>query len=888
MRKLKSIDSIYDEVKDCCFVLTNDAPLATALNKLVDKPLIGPFAMTPRQLAVACAVDVKGSPVWGELKIVTSICKDYQELDLRFVHGEVQKIVEIRQYTKDVSKHLFTDSSKKVYDSWKRLPTVESVMDAFDPSSVFYPNLHGKVAVVGIDMFNDLDKRMMPLDYNYLDVLMFEDEATYIPEIYQIGNDRQLAENAVALIEDKDPNDFAIVMNTSSPIVDSVKTALYRKRIPFINSLKVRDLNQIRDFLQFNQLSLSYDTLRVKHVKEIFSSLNTHIRTDEDEHLLDKVELTGKAAELRDIMKSIRSYTFDEVRKLVCGPKAAVSVKIVIEDLEISDQKVCTRLVERMNYSVDNISDLHHNEQIPESEKMGVLLADSRNSVFIDRPIVIYLGMSDDWDLNLADKKYVDNVEDEMERMAAKLEALVQQGVGRYYLVNTSRGGKPARPSVLFSEFFELDMDKDKEALDFDDLLPPGRTTRKERWCDYEKGSKADLDCRLPNAKPYDAPFSQSGFKAYYECPYSFQFHSTLGSKDADYFEFGNLIHSFAELYFSHPEVVEERFEELVDIASKRFSGISSPALGEIDADRIRCGMTNIRRYIDSLGYAGDRKLGPLPEKFDNFFYEALGIKDTSSLCEKDLRSDKYPIHGKMDLNIGTVVDYKTKKKAMSSSDIRKKLMMDGERNDVDFQALFYLAIANEKWSGREMQFLFAMGNDKDYLTEGFDIARNIRRVLVFDPEADTYDIDGYICEAYRKVAGRSKCGKDPGRMMAVMRSVASGRRSEWHEDESIISAVTEAFQYKPSDRKTVVNAIRQYAETYDSGIFIRDNEVVILKEKMESMLARIGELHAKLEKESVSELPTDHDKDCAECDFFKVCTKDRVIIDIEDGDYDE
>lgn len=882
MRRLKSIDDIYNEVRECCFVLTNDAPLATALNKLVDKPLIGPFAMTPRQLAVAYSVDVKGSPIWGELKVVTSICKDYPELDFRFVHGEVQRIKEIRHYTKDVGKHLLTPSSKKVYDSWKRLPTLESVMDIFDPSTTFYPHLQGTIAVVGVDMFDDLDKCMIPPDFNYLDVDIFKKEECCIPEIYQIGNDRQLAENAVALIEGRDPNDFAIVMNTSSPIVDSVKTALYRRRLPFINSLKVRDLNQIRDFLHFNLLSLSYDTLRVKHVKEIFSSLNAHIRNDADEHLLDKVTLSGKAAELRDVMKKIRSYTFNEVRKLICSSKTTESVKIVIEELEISDQKVCTKLVERMKYSVDNIGDLHHNEQIPESEKMGVLLADSKNSVFIDRPVVIYLGMSDDWDLDLADKRYVDNVEDENERMSAKLEALVQQGVGRYYLVNTSRGGKPARPSMLFSGFFELN--KDKDVLDFDDLLPPGQTTRKARWCDCESSAKSDLDCRLSNAKPYDAPFSQSGFKAYFECPYSFQFHSTLESMDADYLEFGNLIHSFAELYFSHPEIVEERFENLIDMASKRFSGISSPVLSEIDADRIRCGMTNIRRYIDSLGFDGDRKLVPLPEKFDNFFYEALGITNTSSLCEKDFRSNNYPIHGKMDLNIGTVIDYKTGK-VKSPSDIRTKLMMDKIRKDVDFQALFYLAIANDLWFGREMQFLFAMGNDTDYLTEGFDIAQNIRRVLIFDPDVDKYEIDGHICETYKR--DKSKCEKDPATMMTVIRSVAPGKISEWHDDDSLIDAVAEVFHYAPNERKTVVNAIKRYAEIYDSGIFIKDNEVVILKRKMNSMLARIGELHSKLERESVLGLPPEHDKECAKCDFFKVCTKDKVVIDIEDGDYD-
>ena len=554
MRRLKSIDSLYEEVKGCCFVLTNDAPLATALNKLVDRPLIGPFAMTPRQVAAACSVEVMGSPVWGDLRVVTAICRENPELDLRYVHGEVQRLREIRQYTRDVGKHLFTPSSRKVYESWKAIPTVEAVMDRFDGEAVFYPGLRGEVAVIGIDMFNDLDKCMIPHHLDYLDVEVFEPEMCFLPEIFQIGNDRQIAENAVAILEGRDPNDFAFVMNASSPIADAARTALYRKGIPFVNSLAVRDLNQVREYLQFVQLSLSYETLRVKHVREMFSAFGAHVRSDMDEHLLDRVSLDGRAEEIREVMKNVRARTFDDVRKAVCSPKSAAAVGIVIEDLEIRDQKVSTRLVERMIYSVDNIGDLRHNEQIPDSEKTGVLLADSRNSVFVDRPVVVYLGMGEDWDLDLADKKYIDSVEEETERMAIRLEALVQQGAVRYYLVNTSRNGKAAKPSVLFSRFFDTDGGKGPQ--NFDDLLPPGKTARRERWCNAVKGERTDPGFRIPDVQPYDMPFSQSGFRAYYECPYSFQFSSTLGLDKTDYMEFGNLLHHFAELCFSHMDIV--------------------------------------------------------------------------------------------------------------------------------------------------------------------------------------------------------------------------------------------------------------------------------------------------------------------------------------------
>lgn len=886
MRKLKSIDEIYGEVKGCAFVLTNDASLATALNKLVDRPMIGHFAMTSRQLASMCASNVMKSSVWGELKVITAICEENPDLDLRYVHGEVQRIREIRQYTKDVEKHLFTKSSKKVYQSWKSIPTVEGVMDRFDPGKMFYPDIRGRIAVVGVDMFNDLDKCMVPPGSDWVDVDIFTDEECFIPEIYQIGNDRQLAENAVALIDGKDPNDFAIVLNVSSPLADSVRTALYRKNIPFINNLKVRDLNPIRDFIQFVQLALSFETLRVKHVREIFSSLNADVSSGDDEHLLSKVALKGKALELREVMKTIRNHTFDDVRKSIYGPNVSAAVKIVIEDLEISNKKVCTRLAERMIYSVDNISDLRHNERIPESEKMGVLLADSQNSVFIDRPIVIYLGMSDDWDLDIAGRKYIDNKDEEMWRAAVRLEALLQQGAGRFYLVNTSRNGKPAKPSSLFSRLFQADRDKD--SLEFNDLLPYEHDIRKERWCDSTDGNKREPDDRLVDPKPYGKPFSQSGFKTYYGCPYSFQFHSTLNSKDADYFEFGNLIHSFAELYFSHPELVKGRFEELVGLASERFSGISSPALGEIDAGRIRCGMTNVMRYIDSLEFAGDRKMVPVPDKHDNFFYDVLGITETSSLCESDIHSEKHPIHGKMDLNVGTVVDYKTKKEPMTASEICKKLVLDGRNADIDCQALFYLAIANEKWSGEEMQFLFVMGNDTEYTQDGYDVLQNVRKVIIYDSADSPIDIDVCICDHFA-MKNKSKCGSNPEKLMAIIQSSAIGGSSTWSEDESVILAVMKEFGYNGTNGKTtVINAIKMFAEIYDSGIYASDDAVIIRKEKLDEIMSRIGDLHAKMMTESVSEFSKEHIVKCEKCDYFKVCTHIELSADVGEADSHE
>ena len=882
MRKLKSIDEIYEEVKDCAFVLTNDAPLATALNKLVDRPMIGPFAMTSRQLAAYCAVDVIGSPVWNDLRIVTTISEE-TGLDFRYVHGEVERIREIRQYTRDVRKNLFTESSKAVYDSFRAIPTVEKVMDEFHDKNHFYSDLNGGIAVVGIEgeggisIFNDLDKCMIPDEFR--EVSLFKDEECYLSEIYRIGNDRQIAENAVSLIDGMDPNDVAMVMNTSSPIVESIKTALYRKKVPFINSLKVRDLNDVRDFIQFLQLSLTYETLRVKHIREMFSSLGVHIDRNMDEHLFDKVSLGPDGLRLRAIMSDIRSRTFDEARRDVFGQIDTDSIKMVIDDLGISDVRVCTRLVERLNYSVDNISDLRHNEKVPESERNGVLIADCRRSVFIDRPIVIYIGMGDDWNLDLAEKRYIDNIQYESERMGARFAALIQQGVGRYYLVNTSRDGRTANPSSLFGRIFTIRGGKD--AISFEDLLPEGKNPTDKRWFESKVGEKKDPDERLPFLPKYDHPFSQSSFSKYYECPCSFLFNRYLDQMDKDIFEFGNLIHSFAELYFSHSNRVLTQIEDVVRIACRHYAGLSSPALGKFDEARIRCAMGNIMRYIDSLHFTGEKEMVPVRDS-KNVFYNELKINETCALCESDQYSQKHKIHGKMDLRVDQVVDYKTGK-MKTPAEIAKAMYLEGERVRKDFQAVFYLALSDEFWSVNEMQFFYAMANDDMSVSKDFDVHDNIRVVSIIDPDED--ELRRIIAGSFK---GRTKCHKNPDLFLDVIEEVNGSLDIDDNNMEKLISRIGCKFDYdisSPSDRRVIVNVIDDFRKMYGSGVFTDGDRVVIPRGRLQIILDKIDACHAQMMEGSVSGFEPDHDKECKKCDFFAVCTRDRVVIDEEDGE---
>ena len=316
------------------------------------------------------------------------------------------------------------------------------------------------------------------------------------------------------------------------------------------------------------------------------------------------------------------------------------------------------------------------------------------------------------------------------------------------------------------------------------------------------------------------------------------------------------------------------------------FSGISSPALGEIDSGRIRCGMTNVCRFIASLGFSGDKMMKSVSDRHGNIFYDALGLTETSSLCEQDVYSDKHRIHGKMDLNAGVVVDYKSGKKMKSPFEIREALMMEGKREETDFQALFYLALAAERWSGKEMRFFYAMANDSDYLDEKFDIGGNVRSVTLCDSDADADRIDRFICDSF-KDTNKSKCGKDPEKFMNVMNRVAEGPSSGWSSDPAVIDAVRTEFGYDRSKKNesTISKAIADYVKISESGIYYTNDAVLITKKKLDAALDRIDDLHAKMARESVTELPAAHDKNCSKCEYFQVCTKDSITVKTDGGD---
>ena len=150
IRKSKSIEELYNEVKEYDLVITSDAPLATALNKLVEQVRLDYFAMTPRQIASKFA-NTYFERAYEKFEIVLNICKKANK-PLKIIHQMVEKIFEVWVYNSklEFTEQFLTNEEKNLLKYLEEYKSIETAMEHFNED--FYGNK--KIAVIAREFFN--------------------------------------------------------------------------------------------------------------------------------------------------------------------------------------------------------------------------------------------------------------------------------------------------------------------------------------------------------------------------------------------------------------------------------------------------------------------------------------------------------------------------------------------------------------------------------------------------------------------------------------------------------------------------------------------------------------------------------------------------------------
>ena len=888
MRRAKSIDQLYEEVKGYDIVITNDAALATALNGRIDVPRIGGFAYTPRHIASNESVPIFGADTLSDLRIISEIANE-TGYGLKHIHSELENIRTIRRYKKDVRKFLYSSSSKEIYDSFLGLLTEEKLMDSYVPEEREFFS-EKKVAVIGIEFFDDLDKHFIPKDHDEIDI--FTEGRYDIETIYEVGNDRQIAENTVSLIEKARAEDTAIVLDTTGPIADAVRAALYQRDIPFKNTMSVKDLSQVRDYLQYLSLSLSYETLRVRHVRELFSGYGGKFDQKEDEYLLHKIEehLRKRTRELAEVMKNVRSMTFTEVCDIVVKDNHRPQIRILLDDMRLKDAKVTSKMVNELSYAVNNIDDLHHNEEIPDSEKKGVLLADCRRSLYVDRPFVIYLGLGPEWSSLTLGKEYIDR-ETEAEQNMLRFSVLLQQGSSRVYAVNSMRNGKESIPSPVFDQIKEMERAPGDNA-EISGFKGVCRKPVKGQWVRPAPKERTKIEEDRPDPEErMDLIFSKSTYNHYYACPRAFMFGKMIPIPDTEKTIFGNIIHDFAEFYLCYPGLVEGKIDLFTEMIRENYSGLSNQQMKELDSTKIRVCMINIKRFIDSL------KIGDVPLDLDNtnrehknMFMEMHNCARYSSLAEARLSSKNHHLIGNADLAIGNlIIDYKTGK-ANTPKEAMDKMNMKKRQHFFEFQPLIYLSMLKESFPPpcRFTLFYVADNDVRSITDDDFDIRENVREVELIPMTMKDYisgpdsPIKNGLTDGYAKIKD------DWGSFVSTAFAAGTGSCETWHENEGLISSLLGMLGMSgaKANRDKVVSVLKRLAKALTDGMLVEDGRIIIPSDTVEDFLSCVDKHNELASKQMYTDFPAAPNLSCEKCSFFKACTSD--VIELEGGEEDD
>jgi hypothetical protein len=908
MRRAKTIDEIYNEVKDYDLVICNDAPLALALNNRLDKPHVGTFAVTPRQLASDLAMDTLGQGIMSGIEIVKKVSA-YTGYPIRYVHGEIENFKTIRRYTPEVDKGL-SKRSRTVYREYRGLPTLDRVMEEFDRQPTqeelakkktdpgYMLNEERKeeyykgktVAVVGSELFDSLDKHMPPINADFIE--MFDESVQYrIPEIIELSNDRQIAENAVALIDENNASDVAIVMDVKGPISDAVRSALYRKRLPFINSLDMRDLSHIRDYLEFLSLAQSFETVKVAQVRELVSACGGRILSKYDEYLVSNyLSICSDGTRTRSLLTAMRdagSMTYSELSKTVMSKENNVQVVMLLDEMDLRGRKVNDQDTEDMTYAVNEIKDLKHNVQIPPEEKEGVLLVDCQNAVFIDRPVVIFIGMGDEWerDLSMLDLVGYELKDDENEKNMWKFEMMVQQGTRRIYLCNATRDGKEARPCDYFDQLGESKGTAASFGTICNKLNRDGPWYRPPDEIPKTRGDES-VDNKITTPKA----FSKSSFNYFVVCPRAYMFCTMLSTPDRSDSMVGTLIHSYAEFKINYPDLAKGHDADYyTKIIADQCYGLFTSECRAMAMSNIRCSIMNLDSFIESHDFSKlPRKM--VKKEQPSIFMQMNGLDRGSDITEINVTSADRHLHGIFDLVAGgTVYDYKTGG-PKPVKDILK-LTKEPSRGRMEFQCLFYLSLLDEKLTSegksiddapREFDLFYTADNEsKAAHGIGYDANDNLRHVILVDNKEEWFRTR--FMDEMLQMKSYGALSPYRQQFIGMVESIGLDKI----DDEAAKSIDARMGLKKDLAFKAAKKAGKAFANTETFSFDSDTKTIYITRKGLNDFKEQISAAYEAETGYMVKDHPAKTRIHCEDCDFYDVCTAKPVDVD-DGGDDDE
>ncbi len=679
--RARSADELYAECRDHDLVLVPDPPLAGALNRRLERPRFGPFAVTPRRLAAGGRETAEDAVAFLEVVERT----DLPWKDVAFAIGNVLQCWEHRGEAGAVLEYeaFATPATEAVLECLRELTTTSSRLAGYEVPG------DEDVAVVGLEEFSPLERSVLPDEYDEIDP--FVGEPFDRPPFRIFDSPAAIVDAVLDSVTAENADRVAVVLDRSSRYSPLVESALEAADVPFHGGPGFADQPDHRAFLRLLRTAHAGSDVRIADVRPVLERLGAAVDVEHDDKRLHAVDLPA-VDWLTDFADGITDHTFETALEAY-ERAAGVAIDAFREELDalgLLGEPVTGDAVDRLQFYVQTF-------EVPvDREDGGVLLADATAAATVDRPAVFYLGLDEGWTHASPRRPWVDR-DAEYARHLHGFQRLLQNGVEQYYFVLDEAGGRAVTPCPYFEELLDEPYER------FSDLesVRHARTVR-------PNGDGFDREPLDVEPEPVET-VSQSGLNALVNCPRDYLFGRLVDGPDRDYFAVGNLFHDFAECYVAHPgRFDDDALDAVVEFMLETTRPFDRDVDEATNRTRYRVGLETIVEFLDSNPPAGAGFLAGGRGWWTNAVADHLGLDVDAPHTEWWFDDADLGLKGKIDLvrSPTELVDYKSGRR-YSAAQVVGRSALDPPHDTPNFQALSYLAWLRSRHPDERLQFTF-------------------------------------------------------------------------------------------------------------------------------------------------------------------------------------
>lgn len=729
IRRARTVDALYDEVADFDLVCVPDAPLADALNRRLDRPHLGPFAVRPRRLAAGRRETAEDRTAF--LEVV-----DRTDLGWKPVAHAVGEVLQCWEHTASREAILEYEG----YDD-EVMRTVVEAMRSLETTSARITDYRIdddlSVAVVGENQIPPLERTVLPEDYTPVDV--FAQDTFDLPEVHVFDSSAAIVDALLDTITPENADDVAVVLDAGSEYSSLVESALESAGVPFYGGPGFTDDPDHRAVVQLLRAGRRGTETTVGDLRPLLTCLDVDVPVDHHDKRIDSVD-SPDVEWLRDLLAAVPRMRFDEV---VAAYEERVGRSLDAFGSELERLGLDAELAR--SETVDDLAFYLDTYEVPvDRENEGVLLADAKSAGHVDRPLVFYVGLDERWTHTAPRRPWVDR-DEQFERYIGQFQRMLQNGVDRYYFVQDTRGGEAVTPCLYFHELLDESIER------FTDLPHVEHTRR------FPRGEAAfERESRDVESEAVEL-LSQSSLNSFVNCPRDYFFDQLVDAPDRDYFTEGTLFHDFAEFYVCHPAFVDEStIEEVADVMQAEVGPYLSGAEADVRRTEYRVGLETIARFLDERSPDPDTFRTPTAAFDENVFAEHFDRPVDSPITERWFEDEELGIRGLIDLVHAPdrLLDYK-KGARKRASQVVERSAIDPPADTPNYQALLYLTYYRTVRPDRRLEFtFFHFLESLDDATEGEIALEDCLTTVTYHPETfeefvasrEAYDVllEGY------------------------------------------------------------------------------------------------------------------------------------------------